>query len=119
MRKRTTLLALSIVAVLLMIAGPGMVTRAAAATPVSQCMNITEVGAYELVQNIQAYSYGDCLLVQADFVTIDLKGYAIVSSNRSGAAVIGFGRALVVRGGTIYNFYTGIRGSDGLVVERM
>jgi hypothetical protein len=119
MRTRTALLALSVVAVLLVLGGPGMMTPAAAATPISQCMNITESGAYELVQNLQMYSYGDCLMVQAEFVTIDLKGYGIFGSNRYGTAVNGLGRSLVVRGGTIYNFYTAIRGFDGLVVEQV
>jgi hypothetical protein len=119
MRTRTALLALSVVAVLLVLGGPGMLTPAAAATPISQCMNISEPGAYELVQNLQTYGYSDCLMVQADFVTIDLKGYGIFGSNRNGTAVNGFGRNLVVRGGTIYNFYTAIRGFDGLVVEQV
>jgi len=117
MRTRTALLGLSVVAVLLVLGGPGMVTRAAAATPISNCMPLTQPGAYELVQNLQAY--GDCLMVQADFVTIDLKGYGIFGSGRNGTAVNGFGRSLVVRGGTIYNFYTAIRGFDGLVVDQM
>jgi hypothetical protein len=64
-------------------------------------------------------SYGDCLTVFAEFVTIDLKGYAIFSPNRFGTAINGFGRGLVVRGGTICNFGTGIHGGDGLVVEQM
>jgi hypothetical protein len=119
MRNRTAWLGLAVVAVLLVLGGPGMLTPAAAATPISQCMTITEAGSYELVQNLQLDNYGDCLFVQADFVTIDLKGYAIISPNRWGSAVSGFGRSLVVRGGTVYNFYTGIRGSDGLVIERM
>jgi hypothetical protein len=82
-------------------------------------MTITEAGAYELVQNLQMSEYGDCVMVQAAFVTIDLKGYAIFSPNRFGTAIGGFGRGMVVRGGTIYNFGTAIRGGDGLVVEQM
>jgi len=119
MRTRTALLGFAVLAVLLVLGGPGVLTPAAAATPISQCMNITEAGAYELVQNLQISNYGDCLMVQADFVTIDLKGYAIYSSYRYGTAIGGFGRGLVVRSGTIYNVYTAIRGGDGLVVEQM
>jgi hypothetical protein len=119
MRFRTALLGFALVAVLLVLGGPGMLTPAAAATPISQCTTITEAGAYELVQNLQISNYGDCLMVQADFVTIDLKGFAIFSSYRYGTAIGGFGRGLVVRGGTIYNVYTAIRGGDGLVVEQM
>ena len=119
MRTRTALLGFALVAVLLVLGGPGILTPAAAATPISQCMVITEAGAYELVQNVQMSTYGECLSVQTDFVTIDLKGYAIFNSNRWGTAISSFGRGLVVRGGTIYNFGTAIRAGDGLVVEQM
>jgi len=119
MRARTALLGFAVVAVLLVLGGPGMLTPAAAATPISQCTTITEAGAYELVQNLQMSEYGDCVMVQAEFVTIDLKGYAIFSPNRFGTAIGGFGRGMVVRGGTIYNFGTAIRGGDGRVVEQM
>ena len=118
MRTRTTLLGLSVIALFLVLCGPGVVTRAAAGTPISSCMMITEPGAYELVQNLQAWS-GDCLMVQADFVTIDLKGFGIFGSGQYGTAVAGMGRGLVVRGGTIYSFFAAIRGGDGLVVEHM
>jgi len=50
MRTRTALLGFAVLAVLLVLGGPGVLTPAAAATPISQCMNITEAGAYELVQ---------------------------------------------------------------------
>jgi len=97
MRTRTTWLGLSVVALFLVLCGPGMVAQAAAATQISSCMMITEPGAYELVQNLQAWS-GDCLMVQADFVTIDLKGFGIFGSGQYGTAVGGMGRGLVVRG---------------------
>src|SRR5207253_2241733 len=58
-------------------------------------------------------------MVQADFVTIDLKGFGIFGSGQYGTAVGGMGRGLVVRGGTIYSFFTAIRGGDSLVVEQM
>jgi hypothetical protein len=119
MRTRTALLGFALVAVLLVLGGLGIQAPAAAATPISQCMIITEPGAYELVQNVQLTSYGDCLTVQSDFVTIDLKGYAIFSPYRYGTGIGGVGRGLVVRGGTIYNFATAIRSFDGVVVEQM
>src|SRR5206468_11751070 len=99
MRTRTTWLGLSVVALFLVLCGPGMVAQAAAATQISSCMMITEPGAYELVQNLQAWS-GDCLMGQGDFVTSDLKGFGRFGPGQYGTAGGGMGLGLVVRVGT-------------------
>lgn len=109
---------LSLVALLFGTVAPGMMQKeAAAATPISSCGPIMESGSYELTQNIASYG-GDCIMVQAPFVTIDLKGFSIASGSTSGTGIAANG-SLVVRDGTIYNFSTGIRAGEGAVIERV
>jgi parallel beta-helix repeat protein len=77
-------------------------------TNINKCTTISEPGAYELTRNLDAT--GDCLVIAADFVTIDLKGFRI-AGNGSGrgitdANVAHFG--IAIRNGTITNFQSGI-----------
>jgi hypothetical protein len=118
MQGRRALLRLSMVAVLIGVGIPGMVREVAAGIPISSCGPIMQSGSYELTQGLAAN--GDCLVVQAEFVTIDLKGFAISGMSGWGTAIVGgWGRGLTVRDGMIYNFNTGIRASEGAVVERV
>ena len=77
---------------------------------VTNCMAITQPGSYIVFNNIQAT--GDCLVVQSDFVTIDLSGFAI-SGNGTGAGVVEHlavgRRGITIRNGTITGFASAIQ----------
>jgi hypothetical protein len=80
----------------------------AAATKIVNCpKTITQPGLYELQDNLD--SAGTCIIVQADFVTIDLGGFRI-RGNRIGSAITdsGLRRGTTVRNGTVTNFENGI-----------
>jgi hypothetical protein len=72
------------------------------------CTTISTSGSYVLANNIAAA--GNCIVVAADYVTIDFDGFAM-TGNGTGSAIKGdgiFRRGLTVRGGTIRNFVTGV-----------
>src|SRR5262245_25983600 len=75
----------------------------AALRPIDTCGTITHAGSFILTTNLVAQ--GDCLIVAADFVTIDLNGYTI-SGNGTGFGVTDLpGRqGVVVLNGTVMNF---------------
>lgn len=87
---------------------------------IKKCQTIDVPGPYVLTQNIESNPNlrvsGDCLVVAADFVTIDLAGYSIIGhGSGSGITTVDpFKRGLTIRGGTIRNFSTGIRVDDAL-----
>jgi hypothetical protein len=89
---------------------------------VTNCMAITQPGSYIVFNNIQAT--GDCLVVQSDFVTIDLSGFAI-SGNGTGAGVVEHlavgRRGITIRNGTITGFASAIQlgNSTAVTVERI
>jgi hypothetical protein len=95
-------------------------------TQIEKCQTISNPGSYKLVNNLTAA--GDCLLINADFVTVDLAGFAIIGSG-TGTAIRFVGptpqiprRGFAVRNGTISGFVTGIQfirvgGTDGAIVE--
>jgi hypothetical protein len=77
-------------------------------TNINKCTTISEPGAYELTRNLDAT--GDCLVIAADFVTIDLKGF-VISGNGTGAGISNAGKGRLgtaIRNGTITNFFSGI-----------
>jgi parallel beta-helix repeat protein len=100
--------------------------EAAAVTNIDSCRTITQSGSYRLIKNLQAE--GDCLIVAADFVTIDLNGHTI-AGNGTGRGVTDLDQerhGIVVRNGTITNFRSEgvpggviLRRSIGSVVERL
>lgn len=96
-------------------------TRASAqATVIAKCTAITNPGSYVLTKNLTAS--GDCLVVEASFVTIDLFGH-VITGDGTGKGVSSVDDALtgiVVRNGTITNFNRGIDllGPES-VIERM
>jgi hypothetical protein len=81
--------------------------EAAAVTNIDSCHTITQSGSFKLTKNLQAN--GTCLIVAADFVTIDLNGHTI-TGNGTGTGIgddIGDAQShsgTVVRNGTITNF---------------
>jgi len=94
----------------------------AAPRVLNTCATITESGAYVVGRNIAAN--GDCFVVAADFVNVDLDGF-VVSGNGTGAAFVeqlGVGRrGLQVRNGVVTGFANGVfmNGSTAMVIERM
>jgi hypothetical protein len=93
----------------------------AAPTSISACGTLSAPGAYVLANDLTAS--GDCLIVAADFVTIDLAGFKI-SGNGTGTGItdnLHTRVGIAVRGGTVENFAAGILllKTTGAVVEQM
>ena len=82
---------------------------AAAATALNKCKTLTEPGPYVLVKNIDAA--GDCFVIAADFVDINMDGY-VVSGNGTGSAFLeqlAAGRqGVTIRNGTIRGFSSAV-----------
>jgi hypothetical protein len=96
---------------------------AALAVPeiINNCKTITLPGSYVLKDNLAAA--GDCLVVQADFVTIDLEGF-VISGNGTGSGITDQNvtrRGITVRNGTLTGFSNGVdlRASRGVTVEQV
>jgi hypothetical protein len=95
---------------------------AGAITGISACVTITASGSYVLTRNLVAT--GDCLVVAADFVTIDLAGH-LITGNGTGAGIrdSGFRRGIAVYNGSVTNFLAGVRfcgqGSIEILIDRM
>jgi hypothetical protein len=86
----------------------GLGGRASADVAVSTCGTLSSPGNYFLTRNLTAA--GDCLVIAADNVAIDMKGKTI-SGNGTGAAI--FDGSIqhpfaIIRNGTIRNFQIGI-----------
>jgi parallel beta-helix repeat protein len=98
----------------------------AAPQPISACQTISASGSYILTGNLTAT--GDCLLVAADNITIDLDGYTITGPGSGFAGITPPNTAIrnniTIRNGMIKNFGIGIQfalGKNGrrVTVERM
>jgi hypothetical protein len=94
-------------------------------TEIEKCQTISKSGSYKLVNDL-AFSgtSGVCLQITADFVTIDLAGFAINGPGPHGTAqttAIGAGSeatGIAVRNGSISGFFDGVDlGGDGSIVE--
>lgn len=88
---------------------------------ITECTTLEVPGAYVLAGNLTAT--GNCLVVGADFVTINLAGWTITGDG-TGAGITDTGvlrRGIVVRNGTVRIFPTGINlgASLGAQVERV
>jgi hypothetical protein len=83
------------------------VAATAAPKNVNSCGTVGASGSYELTKNLTAS--GDCLVVTADFVTIDLSGFTIFGDG-TGDGIKGdvARKAITIRNGTIANFDDGI-----------
>ena len=93
-------------------------SQATAQGKIEKCGPITSPGSYVLTKNLKAF--GDCLKVEADFVTIDLNGFLIEAISARGSSP-GLGifdvrftgidvprDGVTVRNGTIKGFLGGI-----------
>ncbi len=81
---------------------------AAGPTKITKCQTITQPGSYLVDNNLTAT--GDCLVIAADFVTLDLGGF-VLTGNGTGAGVTDNftdHKGIVVRNGMVTNFSTGI-----------
>jgi len=116
MKRRTH----ALLGVLLAIGLGASARQAAAITDIDACRIITHSGSFKLTKNLAAN--GDCLIVAAEFVTIDLNGHTI-TGNGTGVGVtdrLGF-QGIVVRNGTLTNFGEGVNliASPFCVIERL
>lgn len=91
-------------------------------TEITACQDITQPGAYVLVNNLTATA-SDCIRVSADVVSIDLAGFTLdmtggpspaTAGIRNIDAGAGFADGLSVRGGTITGFGSGILIEGGI-----
>ena len=112
MRRPATLFPIAL-ALGAMILAPRAGAQPQGPTEIATCETINQPGSYLLVRNLTAT--GDCLRINADFVTVDLAGFAIIGSG-AGTAIQFVGpspqtprRGFAVRNGTISGFGTGIQ----------
>jgi hypothetical protein len=94
----------------------------ALAASIKKCTTIGKPGSYELTRNLTAR--GDCLVVAANFVTIDLSGWVITGDGSTGSGVTDQGnprQGIAVRNGTITGFAVGVGlgSTGGPVVEKV
>jgi len=108
----------------LAVAGCACAALPALAAPrvINACQTLTEPGSYVVNRNLQ--SSGDCLVVAADFVTIDLDGFVITGSGTGfgvGSPVLVERRSINVRNGVITGFDTGVylEYASDVTVERV
>jgi len=89
----------------------------AAPIPIQACQTISQPGSYVLANDLT--SIGDCLVITADFVTIDLAGFTMRGG--AGAAIVApqGGNGIAVRNGSINHFARGVDLSSarGSIVE--
>ena len=108
---------------LCLLAGLAIASQALAAPRVLQnCTTITESGAYIVGRNISAS--GDCFVIAADFVNVDLDGFVVSGSGTGSAFVeqLAVGRrGLGVRNGVVTGFANGVfmLNSSAMVIDRM
>ena len=84
--------------------------------PIDTCKAITEPGSYVLTANLSSMT--DCLIIEADFVTIDLDGFLIAGIGGRGGPATGTGigtgskgvmrSGIAIHDGTVTNFEHGI-----------
>src|SRR5262245_29177026 len=103
--------------------GCALLAPAALAAPqlIVNCRTITQPGSYVLRDNLTAS--GNCLVVQADFVTIDLDGF-VITGNGTGMGITDLNvdrRGVTVRNGTVTGFSNGVdlHASRGATVENV
>jgi hypothetical protein len=88
---------------------------------IEKCRTIDKPGSYKLVNNLVAGT-GDCLVITADLVTVDLAGFSI--SGTATGQNVGIGTSanllgLAVRNGSISGFGVGVdlASAEGSIVE--
>jgi len=91
---------------------------------IKKCETISKSGSYQLANNLTAP--GNCLVIAASFVSIDLAGFSISSSTGSGFGIMTAPAApglslvgIAVRNGSISGFSDQVElaGGDGSIVE--
>ena len=94
----------------------------AAPQVLNNCRTLSEPGAYVLGRNVS--SNGDCFVVAADFVNVDLDGF-VVSGNGTGSAFVEqlavARRGFQLRNGVVTGFASGVSmgNSSAMVVDRV
>src|SRR5262245_47171244 len=95
---------------------------------IEKCQTIDKPGSYKLVRNLTAAANADCLVINANFVTIDLAGFTITGRGsatgegiRTTALSAGQLQGIAVRNGSISNFGGGVNLvlTNGSIVEGM
>ncbi len=91
----------------------------AAPVPINSCTTIAQPGLHVLTQNIAAV--GNCLVVNADFVTLDFRGFGIRGDGTGSGVTDTVGhQGTTIRNGILTNFSRGIWIiGAGTTVERM
>jgi hypothetical protein len=112
-----------VVVVTMVLCGLVVLTSSAAAqVKIAKCQIITAPGSYVLTANLSPTSFGNCLTVTANFVTIDLNGFTIDCGGIVGEGV-GAGsnfQGTTVQNGTITNCFRGVNvNGDNALVERV
>jgi len=95
-------------AILLVLSLGTTALEAAGPTRLNSCTTIVSSGSYILDRDLTAA--GDCLLIHAHYVTVDLAGFTI-SGNGTGRGIYDGGvsrRGIAIRNGTITSFQTGV-----------
>jgi hypothetical protein len=89
-------------------------------TEIDQCQTISQPGSYRLVNNLSATT-GNCLVITAGSVTIDLAGLSISGTSGTVDGIVSLpnsGQGVAVRNGSISGFGAGvILNSPGSIVE--
>jgi hypothetical protein len=89
---------------------------------IAKCQTISQPGSYKLVSNLT--STGDCLVITADFVTVDLAGFTITGKGSpvdpgTGILAAPSSGRVAVRNGSISGFEAGVdfKSATGSIVE--
>jgi hypothetical protein len=91
---------------------------------ITACQTISQPGSYRLANNLPPVPPGlSCLVITADFVTIDLGGFSIIGNSGllGGTGVLAQGQLLgiAVRNGSISGYTSSVNlgSADGSIVE--
>jgi hypothetical protein len=96
---------------------------------IRKCQTIRQSGSYKLVNNLKIGPDANCLVITADFVTIDLAGFTITGGGSNalqgaGSGIVALSSSgnlvgIAVRNGSISNFANGVdlASANGSIVE--
>jgi parallel beta-helix repeat protein len=88
-------------------AGQAQDSRAEGPIEIEKCQTISKPGSYKLVKNLVAGT-GDCLLINANFVTIDLTGFSINGGGITTTPPRFSFKGIAVRNGSISGAFIGV-----------
>ena len=83
-------------------------------TQIKSCGTLAAPGSYVVVQNLTAT--GDCLVIAADFVTVDLGGFTLTGNGTTGEGItdqLAGHTGVVVRNGAVTQFGFGVSMATG------